>query len=111
MVKYRNSSDGNSDYSDSVKSKQQKHRGPSEEAEENALSNVLGKVNAVLYADSYDLGDCESANTSVFVESGDARRSVTAMADSSKEPTNRDIMACMKLITDKFAIMHKCLGP
>ncbi|KAH3886199.1 hypothetical protein DPMN_010200 [Dreissena polymorpha] len=32
------------------------------------------------------------------------------MAESSKKPTNRDIMNCMKVMTEKLATMEKSLG-
>ena len=113
--KARNSSGSNSDSTDSTNQcKVFKPRGPSEETEKClSVSVVLDQANAVLYEDSKEDSidsnqDC--LDSSVFVEySGGDQAS--KMADGGKaEPTLRDVMDCMKGMSERLETMERKLG-
>jgi len=115
--KARNSSGSNSDSTDSAnQSKVFKPRGPSEETEKClSVSDVLGQVNAVLYEETKEgandsTQDC--LDNSVFVSKENSSGDQEAkMADGGRaEPTFRDVMDCVKVMSDRLATMERKLG-
>ena len=115
--KARNSSGSNSDSTDSTNQcKVFKPRGPSEETEKClSVSDVLGQANAVLYEDTKEDNndsnqDC--LDNSVFVPKEYSSGELEAkMAEGGKtEPTLRDVMDCMKGMSERLATMERKLG-
>ncbi|XP_052820392.1 uncharacterized protein LOC128246240 [Mya arenaria] len=106
--KDRNSS-GNS--SENVnKSKVSKQRGPSEDLNQ-SVSDILSQANAVLYAENSDAD--KNGDSSVFVSEeteGEVVGGAAKMAEGGRQPTNKDLMDCMKAMNSKLSEMEKKLG-
>lgn len=105
--------DSDSDSSVLNYSKQQKPRGPSEELEKDeiSVSEILNKVNNILYCDTNnDSFSCVNLDLSSVFESSAAESTNVEMASKNdnadtktpqlqdNEPTNRDIMSCLIMI-------------
>ncbi|XP_052777962.1 uncharacterized protein LOC128215300 [Mya arenaria] len=102
--------DRNSSGNNSNKSKSSKPRGPSEEHENSfSVSEVLGRASAVLFQDTnesaYD-DTTEVFATSTKIESDSSFK----MAEGGREPTNKDLLDCMKKMGEKLCVMEKKLN-
>ncbi|KAH3870883.1 hypothetical protein DPMN_034074 [Dreissena polymorpha] len=98
--KNRNSSGCNSDISDATnKCKILKHRGDSNSM---SVSDILGEENYVLYESSNsELEDASVFRTADSRDSG-IKHGKGQMAESGSEPTLKDLMDCMKGISESL---------
>lgn len=102
--KDRNSSGNNSDNRN--KCKQTKQRGPSDDSDDCfSISEILGKASAVLFP---DVNNSEHKDTVGEVFCG--AENSNSMAEGSREPTNKDLLDCMKAMGDKLCTMEKKLN-
>lgn len=105
--KSRNSS-GND--SENHNSKQRKQRGPSgDQPESTPVSDILSWTNSILYGDE-DLSIDKSVFEEDSADSDSSENSNMADGNSQDEPTNRDIMNCLKGLSGRLEAVEKKLS-